>query len=136
MKKGVGSPVPPNGARASTHNYRLGRAFSLGRNKQFTYVYRRGKSFPSRRMVLIYLRAREMKVGFSVSAKVGNSVTRNKVRRRMREDFRLLRPSLVPGKYIFIARSGAAEAPYPAMATEMKSLLKRAKLFKTEGGDV
>ena len=134
MKKGVGSPVPPNGARASTHNYRLGRAFSLGRNKQFTYVYRRGKSFPSRRMVLIYLRARELKVGFSVSAKVGNSVTRNKVRRRMREDFRLLRPSLVPGKYIFIARSGAAEAPYPAMATEMKSLLKRAKLFKTEGG--
>ena len=135
MKKGVGSPVPPNGARASTHNYRLGRAFSLGRNKQFTYVYRRGKSFPSRRMVLIYLRARELKVGFSVSAKVGNSVTRNKVRRRMREDFRMLRPDLVPGKYIFIARTGAAEAPYPAMAQEMKSLLKRAKLFRTEGGD-
>ncbi|MBQ2956626.1 MAG: ribonuclease P protein component [Clostridia bacterium] len=135
MKKGVGSPVPPSGARASTHNYRLGRAFSLGRNKQFTYVYRRGKSFPSRRMVLIYLRARELKVGFSVSAKVGNSVTRNRVRRRMKEDFRLLRPSLVPGKYIFIARTGAAEAPYPAMAAEMKSLLKRAKLFNNEGGD-
>ena len=136
MKKGVGSPVPPSGARASTHNYRLGRAFSLGRNKQFNYVYRRGKSFPSRRMVLVYLRARELKVGFSVSAKVGNSVTRNRVRRRMKEDFRLLRPSLVPGKYIFIARTGAAEAPYPAMAAEMKSLLKRAKLFMTEGGDV
>ena len=135
MKKGVGSPVPPNGARASTHNYRFGRAFSLGRNKQFNYVYRRGKSFPSRRMVLVYLRARELKVGFSVSAKVGNSVTRNKVRRRMREDFRMLRPDLVPGKYIFIARTGAAEAPYPAMAQEMKSLLKRAKLFRTEGGD-
>ncbi len=86
-------------------------------------------------MVLIYLRARELKVGFSVSAKVGNSVTRNKVRRRMREDFRMLRPDLVPGKYIFIARTAAAEAPYPAMAQEMKSLLKRAKLFRTEGGD-
>ena len=86
-------------------------------------------------MVLIYLRARELKVGFSVSAKVGNSVTRNKVRRRMREDFRMLRPDLVPGKYIFIARTSAAEAPYPAMAAEMKSLLKRAKLFRTEGGD-
>ena len=53
----------------------------------------------------------------------------------MKEDFRLLRPSLVPGKYIFIARTGAAEAPYPAMAAEMKSLLKRAKLFNNEGGD-
>jgi len=135
MKKGVGSPVPPNGARASTHNYRFGRAFSLGRNKQFNYVYRRGKSFPSRRMVLIYLRARELKVGFSVSAKVGNSVTRNKVRRRMREDFRMLRPELAPGKYIFIARTSAADAPYPAMANEMKSLLKRAELFRKQGGD-
>ena len=85
-------------------------------------------------MVLIYLRARELKVGFSVSAKVGNSVTRNKVRRRMREDFRMLRPDLVPGKYIFIARTSAAEAPYPAMAGEMKALLKRANLFQAEGG--
>ena len=84
-------------------------------------------------MVLIYLRARELKVGFSVSAKVGNSVTRNRVRRRMKEDFRLLRPSLVPGKYIFIARTGAAEAPYPEMAREMKSLLKRAELFADKG---
>ena len=134
MKKGVGSPVPPNGARASTHNYRFGRAFSLGRNKQFTYVYRRGKSFPSRRMVLVYLRARELKVGFSVSAKVGNSVTRNRVRRRMKEDFRLLRPFLVPGKYIFIARTGAKDAPYPAMADEMRALLKRAKLFQSQSG--
>ena len=133
MKKGVGSPVPPNGARASTHNYRFGRAFSLGRNKQFTYVYRRGKSFQSRRMVLYYLRARDLKVGFSVFAKVGNSVTRNRVRRRMREDFRMLRPSLLPGKYIFVARTAAAEAPYPEMAKEMKSLLKRAELFINKG---
>ena len=86
-------------------------------------------------MVLIYLRGRELKVGFSVSAKVGNSVTRNRVRRRMREDFRMLRPELVPGKYIFIARTGAADAPYPAMAAEMKSLLKRAKLFQAERGE-
>ncbi len=83
-------------------------------------------------MVLVYLRAKELKVGFSVSAKVGNSVTRNKVRRRMREDFRLLRPFLLPGKYIFIARTSASEAPYPAMANEMKSLLKKAKLFAGE----
>ena len=87
-------------------------------------------------MVLIYLRARELKVGFSVSAKVGNSVTRNRVRRRMREDFRMLRPYLVPGKYIFVARTSAAEAPYPAMADEMRALLKRAKLFQTERGEV
>ena len=134
MDKGAGSPVPTDGARASTRKYRFGRAFSLGRNKQFTYVYRRGKSFPGRRMALVYLRGRELKVGFSVSAKVGNSVTRNRVRRRMREDFRLMRPELLPGRYIFVARPSAAEAPHPAMAAEMRSLLRRANLFRDAGG--
>ena len=111
------------------HVYRLGRRYSLGRNKQYTYVYRRGKSFPGHRMVLVYLKARELKVGFSVSSKIGNAVTRNRVRRRMKEDFRMLRPSLRPGKYIFVARAAAVSADAAAMAREMRALLKKAALF-------
>ena len=113
----------------------MGRRYSLGRNKQYTYVYRRGKSFPGRRMVLVYLKARELKVGFSVSSKIGNAVTRNRVRRRMKEDFRMLRPELAPGKYIFVARSAAAASEPAAMGREMRALLKKAGLFLHTGGD-
>ena len=117
------------------HVYRLGRRYSLGRNKQYTYVYRRGKSFPGHRMVLVYLKARELKVGFSVSSKIGNAVTRNRLRRRMKEDFRLLRPELMPGKYIFVARTAAVAAEPSAMAREMRALLKKAGLFRQTGGE-
>lgn len=87
-------------------------------------------------MVLIYLKARELKVGFSVSSKVGNSVERNRVRRRMREDFRMIRPRLLPGKYIFVARASAKDAPWREMAREMNALLHRANLFRNEKGGV
>ena len=132
-----GGPVHCDEARASSYAgkpriYRLGRAFSLGPNRQYQYVYRRGKNYPERYLALVYLRAKTLRVGFSVSAKVGNSVTRNRIRRRMKEDFRLLRPSLVPGKYIFVARNGAATASVREMGEQMRRLLKRAKLFKED----
>lgn len=130
------SPVPGSGARASLHTYRLGRAFSLGKRKHYTYVYKRGKSVSGRYLTLVFLRAKDLKVGFSVSSKVGNSVMRNRLRRYMKEDFRMLRPGLKSGKYIFVARVPAAQAEHRALASEMKYLLRKAELFRPaqEGG--
>ena len=123
------SPVPSTGAGAFAHPYRLGRRYSLGRNKYYNYVYKRGKSYPGRLMVLVYLKARDLRVGFSVSAKVGGAVTRNRIRRRMKEDFRMLRAMLLPGKYIFVARTAAAQAAPQAMGAEMRRLLNKAGLI-------
>ena len=84
-------------------------------------------------MVLVYLRGRDLKIGFSVSSKVGNAVTRNRVRRCLREDARMLRPRLKKGKYIFVARVAAARCAHEALAREMYALLLRAQLLKEEG---
>ncbi len=80
-------------------------------------------------MVLIYLPAKDLRVGYSVSSKVGNAVVRNHIRRCFREDFRILRPQLKPGKYIFAARTSAKEVPHALLTDSMRALLKRADLF-------
>ena len=117
----------------AAHPFRLGRKqYSLGRNRNYQYVYRKGKSFPSRYMVLVYTNAKTLRVGFSASSKVGNAVTRNRLRRWMKEDFRLLRPSLKEGKYIFVARVSAQGASHETLTSQMRSLVARAGLLKEE----
>ena len=106
------------------------RRYRLGDNKNYRYVYRRGKSYPSRNLVLIHLKGREQKFGFSVSSKVGNAVTRNRIRRYLREDVRRMRTDLKCGKYIFIARPALKSVPHQELTRELKSLLARAKLVR------
>ena len=108
------------------------RRYRLGGNKNYRYVYRRGKSFPSRNLVLIHLKGRELKIGFSVSGKVGNAVTRNRIRRCLREDIRRLRPRMKCGRYVFIARTSVVDVPHVALTRELRKLLDRAKLLKEE----
>ena len=106
------------------------RRYRLGDNKNYRYVYRRGKSHPSKNLVLIYLKGKEQKFGFSVSSKVGNAVTRNRIRRFLREDVRRMRTQLKCGKYIFIARPALKSVPHTELTRELRSLLARAKLVK------
>ena len=110
----------------------FGRRYRLGSNRNYRYVYRRGKAYPSHNMVLIHLKGRDLKIGFSVSGKVGNAVTRNRVRRILREDVRRMRAEMKCGKYIFVARPAIADAPHSAVTREMRRLLSRAKLLKEE----
>ncbi len=109
---------------------------TLKKNKEFTFVYHRGKSCATRRMVLIYFKNRYggIRSGFSVSKKVGKAVVRNKVRRRMKECMREMLGEMTAqnANLIFVARACIAEATYSEIRKDMRYLLKKAGLLVTE----
>ena len=108
------------------------RIDSLKRKKEFRYTYRAGKSQGGRLCVLVYAKGRPggSKIGFSVSKKIGNSVTRNRVKRRMREAVTPLIPGIRPGyRLIFIAREPIVDAPFLKIGEAMGTQLARAGLL-------
>jgi ribonuclease P protein component len=104
----------------------------ISKNGHFNYVFRRGRRSACSTLVLTYVKAHKTQVGFSVSKKVGNAVTRNKVKRRLRECFRKKMPYVKNGYYVFTARKTAAEADYWKLSKDMDYLLKRMNLLIDE----
>lgn len=99
----------------------------LRKNQEFKRVYSRGKSVVNRHLVVYYAKNNlpYNRVGFSVSKKVGKSVTRNRVRRLMKETFRLRSMDLRTGyDLVFVARVRMNQAEYGDVVKAMYHLLK------------
>lgn len=71
-----------------------------------------------------------IRVGFTVSRKVGNAVVRNRVRRRLREIAREVIPAEArPGlDYVLIGRQAALTRDFAALRRELQDALKRLKV--------
>ncbi len=106
------------------------RQYRLQKNKAFQYVYRRGHSVACHDLVMLFARGKEMKVGFSVSKKVGNAVVRNKTKRRLRECFRPCLGDVKTGLYVIVARPSAAKATFRSLERDVHYLLKKQDAWK------
>ena len=64
----------------------------LRQRRDFAAVYRQGRRYRSDALILRTLRtdAKVSRVGLTVGKALGNAVTRNRVKRRLREDYRSL----------------------------------------------
>ena len=122
--------IPRAGETREAHA--LQRTYSLKKNAQFRYVHRRGASSGSHEAVLLYVRAKSLKVGFTVGKKLGCAAKRNRVKRRMRAAVAPLLPRMKPGLYVFIARQSAADADFAKLSRSMQNLMRRQNLLAAE----
>ena len=111
------------------------RRYRLKKNKAFQYVYRRGHSVACRNLVMLLAPGRELKIGFSVSKKTGNAVTRNKIKRRLRECFRPYLGDVKTGLYVIVARASAAEAAFEDVKKDVRYLLKKQNALLKRSSD-
>ena len=84
-------------------------------NYEFRRIYRKGRSAVSPCMVVYCQKNRQgrSRLGVTVSTKLGHAVVRNRVRRRLREIYRLNAPSLCQGfDLVVVARGRAVGCPY------------------------
>jgi len=74
-----------------------------------------------------------VRVGFTVSRKVGNAVVRNRVRRRLREVAR----QIIPGQaqagldYVLVGRQGALKRDFAVLKNELVEALRRLKALSS-----
>ena len=86
---------------------------SLKENHIFRRLYAKGNSSANRYLAVYCRKNRQSvnRVGITVSAKLGCAVVRNRIRRRLREIYRLHEQAFLPGyDLVVVARSQAVTA--------------------------
>lgn len=100
---------------------------SLKKNRDFQTVYRNGKSYANKYLIM-YIRDNhtdENRLGISVSKKVGNSIVRHRLTRLIRESYRLQEVNFNRGLDIaVIARAGAKGKSYAEIDSALVHLGK------------
>jgi len=67
---------------------------------------------------------RERRVGFAVSRQMRSAVRRNRVRRRLREAYRVARGAEpIPGDLVIVARRSALTSPFEALVRDLRGAL-------------
>ena len=112
------------------------RRHRLSRSRDFDAVYRQGRSVSTRYLTLHWFPREDdpegdPRLGLAVPKSVGTAVTRNRLKRQLRETWRALGDGTRPGHdYVLVARAGIAEPAegrgHEWLAEQVREILERA----------
>lgn len=113
--------------------YRFPKASRLSRAADFKRVKQGGKSWTGRYLVfgvLLQTETNQNRIGIVTTRKLGSAVVRNRVRRRIREIFRLHQFELISGIWLVtIARISATTATFRELERDWLRLAERASIL-------
>lgn len=111
----------------------MNKRYRLRNNADFEKVYKYGKSFANKYLVIKFRKVNytKLRIGFSISRKYGNAVKRNKIRRQLKDIAQRRINTLKSGlDIVFLVRAEASAATYTELENSFENLLKRAKIIE------
>lgn len=109
------------------------KEYRIKRNQDFQTVFQSGKSSANRQFV-VYVYEREnqdhFRVGLSVSKKIGNAVTRNRIKRLIRQFFLEHKQMIKNRDYVIIARKPVATMNYEEVKSSLLHVFSVARMVR------
>jgi len=110
----------------------------LKKNYEFSRVYKNGRFSASKHLVVYVLdnKLQTNRLGITVSKKLGKAVTRNRIRRLIRENYRLMEGMVKRGyDLVIVSRKVDVIPSFYDIKKEMNYLLRKLDMINTEVGN-
>ncbi len=113
----------------------MNKTVTIKKNYEFSKIYKKSKYYVGKYIVL-YVTANKLdinRIGITISRKFGKSVKRNRIRRLIKENYRVYEDTLKKGNdLVFVARKTDDMPTYTEIKKEMKFLFKRLGIYSRE----
>lgn len=110
------------------------KANRIKKNDEFQYIFKHGKSFANRQLVIYYAENPEQehfRIGLSVGKKIGNAIVRNQIKRYLRQAFHELEQDIRQDiDIIIIARQPTKDLGFHEIKKSLSHLLYKQRLLK------
>ncbi|NLJ98310.1 MAG: ribonuclease P protein component [Tissierellia bacterium] len=114
----------------------MDKKYRLRNNEDFKIVYRKGKNYWNRNLG-IYIMKNDLdnsRIGFSITKKFGNSVVRNRTRRRIKEIYRQNFDNIKEGyDIIIIPKKNVVDITHKQLESAMLHIFKISHILKDKG---
>ena len=110
----------------------LSRINRVKKTKEFNYIYKKGSFYSCKYFFVHYVDTKlpNAKIGISLNSKVGNSVTRSRLKRVVSEIVRVKLPILAVKNYVITLKTEANSVDFRVLNDEFNKFLVKCNLIK------